>query len=75
MGQRPRLWDASRGRLKAKGTGHKAKTIKANLSSPYALRPKPLLLAKPSNSDLTRKTRFSILNKALQQRIMLKWME
>jgi hypothetical protein len=32
------------GRLKAQGTGHKAKTIKENLSSPYALRLTPNLL-------------------------------
>jgi hypothetical protein len=38
------LMAAVRGRLKAQGTGHKEKTIKENLSSPYALRLAPYAL-------------------------------
>ena len=33
-----------KGRLKVQGSGHKAKTIKENLSSPYALRLRPYAL-------------------------------
>jgi hypothetical protein len=51
----------------AQGTGHKAKIIKTTYSlslclAPYTLHPKPLLLAKPLNSDLALSTRFSIFN-------------
>ncbi|MGD8255875.1 MAG: hypothetical protein PVF48_15885, partial [Syntrophobacterales bacterium] len=60
------LWAIQRKRLKAQGTGHKAKTIKKQTLSlylaPYTLHPKPLLLARPLNSGLALNTRFSILN-------------
>jgi hypothetical protein len=59
-----RIW-VQRERLKAQGTGHMAKIIKENLSSPYALRLTPYAIlfgmAKPLNPDLALSTNFSML--------------
>jgi hypothetical protein len=58
-------------RLKAQGTGHKEKQKRKLILSlclaPYALCLKPLLPAKPFNTDLALRTGFSMLNKVYFQ--------
>jgi hypothetical protein len=65
------LWAAPKGaalssRHRAQGKNNKKELILSSCLAPYTLYLKPLLLAKPLNSDLALKTRFSIPNKSTQ---------